>query len=166
MFPTSPMLHLLCGKPASGKSTLAAELALGSGAIVISEDEWLEALFADDMASLSDYVRCAAKLRRIMEPHVATLLTAGVSVVLDFPANTIETRGWMQRLLQQTNAAHRLHVLDVPDEVCLARLQTRNARDEHPFAATEVQFRRIARHYVAPRDEEGFNVVTHRIGDD
>jgi predicted kinase len=156
-----PTLHLLCGKVASGKSTLAAKLASSDGAVLISEDEWLSVLFGDQMNSLQDYVNCALKLRLVMGRHVTSLLKAGVSVVLDFPANTIENRAWMRDLLEDTAATHHLHFLDLPDEVCLRRLHKRNSDGKHAFAATEDQYRRIARHFVPPSPEEGFNVVTH-----
>lgn len=161
MSPKLPTLHLLCGKIASGKSTLTAQLGDEDGTIVISEDDWLNTLFADQMSSISDYVRCASKLRKIMAPHVASLLNSGVSVVLDFPANTIETRAWMKSILAQTNAAHQLHVLNTPDDICLARLHARNAQGDHPFATTQEQFRQISKHFVAPSQDEGFNIVLH-----
>ncbi len=154
-------LHLFCGKVASGKSSLAAKLANRDGAVLISEDEWLSALFGDQMNSLQDYVNCALKLRLVMGRHVTSLLKAGVSVILDFPANTIENRAWMRKLLEETAATHQLHFLDLPDEVCLHRLHKRNREGAHAFAATEDQYRRIAQHFVPPSPEEGFNVITH-----
>lgn len=167
----SPMLHLFCGKIASGKSTLAAELGRGEGVVVIAEDIWLGALFGEEMATVRDYGRCSAKLRRVMGPHVAGLLRAGLSVVLDFPANTRETRAWMREILEDaapgqgagpgSEVGHRLHVLDVPDAVCLARLQARNAQGDHPFAATEAQFHQITQYYQPPDPEEGFVLVRH-----
>lgn len=162
----SPTLHLLCGKIASGKSTLTARLAETQGAVVIAEDAWLKALYGDEMVSITDFARCMAKLREVMGPHVILLLEAGLSVVLDFQANTVASRVWMRGILDQTNADHRLHVLDVPDEVCIARLQARNAQGDHPFAATEEQFRAISKHFVAPSPDEGFNIVVHRNEDD
>lgn len=164
MSSASPTLHLMCGKIASGKSTLAARLGSMHGAVVIAEDDWLNALYAQEMSSISDYMRCASKLRQVMGPHVVSLLNAGVSVVLDFQANTIEARRWMRDILEQTDAAHKLHVLDVPDDVCMARLHARNARGEHPFAATEEQFRQVSRHFVAPSPDEGFDIVLHKTG--
>lgn len=158
-----PTLHLLCGKIASGKSTLAARLAARPATVLVTEDAWLDALFADDLRTLADYVRCSSNLRRAMEPHVAALLDAGVSVVLDFPANTVAQRGWMKAILARTGAAHQLHVLDVPDEVCLARLRVRNAAGDHPFAVTEVQFHRVSSHFAAPALDEGFNLVVHDV---
>jgi predicted kinase len=161
MSPSSPTLHMLCGKIAAGKSTLAARLARAEKTVLVAEDAWLNALFADEMASASDYVRCAAKLRTIMGPHIASLLNAGVSVVLDFPANTVANRDWLRGIIAKTDASHRLHVLDASDELCLARLRKRNAQGDHPFAATEEQFRQFTRHFVAPSPDEGFNVVVH-----
>lgn len=157
----SPTLHLLCGKIASGKSTLTAELGRAAHTVVIAEDDWLGALFADEMTTVRDYVRAAEKLRRVMGPHVTALLNAGVSVVLDFPANTVETRAWMRHVLEGTGADHVLHLLDVPDEVCLARLNARNAAGDHAFAATEAQFRQITQHFAPPTPDEGFNVLRH-----
>lgn len=165
MSPTSPTLHMLCGKIASGKSTLAARLAEQDGMVLIAEDTWLKALFSDQMASGPDYVRCAAKLRNAMGPHIAALLNAGVSVVLDFPANTVENRAWMRGILDATGASHRLHLLDTPDEVCLTRLRRRNADDDHQFVVTDEQFRRFSRHFVAPSPDEGFDLEVHGASD-
>lgn len=156
-----PTLHLLCGKIAAGKSTLAASLSAKPGTVLLSEDTWLKALFGDQMATGADYVRFSAKLQAAIAPHIKSLLTAGVSVVLDFAANTKGQRAWMRALVTETSAAHTLHFLDVSDEVCLARLRVRNAKGEHEFAATEAQFHRFAQHFAAPTPDEGFNVVHH-----
>lgn len=157
-----PMLHLICGKIASGKSTLTAQLGASAGTIIISEDDWLAALYADEMSSLSDYVRCSARLRDIIGPHVVALLKAGVSVVLDFQANTRASRTWMRGLIDAANVPHTLHYLDVPDAVCKARLHLRNARGDHAFAVTDEQFDQISKHFVAPGQQEGFDIIVHR----
>ena len=156
-----PILHFICGKIAAGKSTLAAELGAAERTVVISEDAWLSVLFADELSSLADYVRCTSKLRKALTPHVAALLNEGVSVVLDFSANTVQQRAWMRGIIETTGASHQLHVLDVPDEVCLARLRERNARGEHPFAVTEEQYWQFSLYVTLPSPEEGFHLVVH-----
>jgi predicted kinase len=156
-----PVLHMLCGKIASGKSTLAARLAAAQGTVRIAEDEWLAVLYVAEMASVVDFVRCSSKLRAAMGPHVTALLRAGVSVVLDFQANTVESRAWMRGLLERTGADHRMHVMTAADETCLARLHARNEAGDHAFAATEAQFRQITKHYVEPTPAEGFVIVRH-----
>lgn len=43
----TPTLHMICGKIAAGKSTLAARLAEADRTVLIAEDDWLGALYAD-----------------------------------------------------------------------------------------------------------------------
>lgn len=163
MPPTPPTLHMVCGKAASGKSTLASQLGAAPRSITLREDEWLAGLYSDQLSSLSDYARCAARLQDILGPHIQALLGAGNSVVLDFQANTRERRLWMRGILETTGARHILHYLDVPDEVCLARLSARNASGEHPFALTEEQFKQLSKYFVAPSADEGFDIEYHPI---
>ena len=99
---STPVLHMLCGLMAAGKSTLAARLSAPAGVVRLSEDAWLAPLFADQMHDGADYLRCSGKLRAAMAPHVEALLAAGLSVALDFPANTPEQRAWMRGLLDRS----------------------------------------------------------------
>ena len=155
-----PTLHLLCGKIAAGKSTLAAKLVAIHHAVLISEDQWLDTLYGREISSLQDYVEYSGKLKKIMGPHIVTLLSAGVSVVLDFPANTLGQRKWMLDILNSADVSHQMHFLAIPDEVCLSRLRERNAKGEHPFATTEQEFRKFSEYFQPPTEEEGFN-ITH-----
>lgn len=153
-------LHLVCGKIAAGKSTLCARLAEGPGTVLISEDFWTSRLFGDEMREVSDYLRVSARLRAAMGPHVADLLKAGVDVVLDFPGNTRATRAFWREAAEAAGAGHILHWLDVPDEICRARLRRRNAQGEHEFAGvTDAEFDLITRYLEPPTAEEGLTVI-------
>ncbi len=77
-------LHLLCGKIASGKSTLAKSIATEHSAILLSEDQWLSRLYPDEITSVADYVRLAHRIRDIIGPLVIDMLNSGMCVVLDF----------------------------------------------------------------------------------
>lgn len=158
---TWPALHLLCGKIASGKSTLAKELASMPRTVILSEDNWLEHLFPGDINTVEAYVRCTVRLRNAMGSHITELLRLGVSVVLDFPANTIATRTWMKSLIKDTQSELLLHFLDVSDDECLSRLHARNAARSHTFMVDDAQFDLITSCFVAPDDEEGFNIIWH-----
>ncbi|MEG0883119.1 MAG: ATP-binding protein [Janthinobacterium sp.] len=155
----TPTLHLVCGKIASGKSTLTASLASAPHTVRISEDSLLAQLYPGQIASLADYVACTARLRAAVAPLALQMLRAGVSVVLDFPANTPASRAWMRELFQQASVPHVLHYLDVPDEECKARLRQRNASGLHPFSTSDAEFDAITRHFVPPSEAEGFHVV-------
>ena len=156
-----PTLHLLCGKIASGKSTLSAKLGNAPGTIIVSEDPWLAALYANELHSVADYVRCSLKLKNAMKPHLVSLLKAGLSVVLDFPANTQTNREWMMSIIKESGASHRLHFLKVSDEICKDRLRARNEAGTHDFAASDQQFEVITRYFSAPTPDGGFDVIEY-----
>jgi len=154
-------LHLLCGKIAAGKSSLAAELGRQPGTIVLSEDQWLTALYPREIQTVFDYARCSARLREAIAPHIVALLQSGLSVVLDFPANTIAFRAWMRGLFERAGSAHQLHYLDLPDDVCRARLHGRNAAGQQSRVSDEM-FDIVTSYFVAPTAEEGFDLILHR----
>lgn len=160
--PKGATLHLLCGRIAAGKSTLAARLAAEDHAVVISEDVWLAQLYAGEIVTIADYVERAARLRAVMGGHVAALLRAGLSVVLDFPANTLATRAWMREIVERAGTAHRLHYLDTPVGLCRARMHARNAAGDHAYAPSDADFDRISSVFVPPTAAEGFDIVVHR----
>lgn len=154
-------LHMLCGKIAAGKSTLAAKLARQPNTVLIAEDFWMTQLYPGEVLTIDDYAKYSARLCAAMAPHVVQLLQDGVSVVLDFHANTLRRRAWMRGIIDQSGAAHQLHHVDMSDEVCRARLHTRNAAGTHEYAVTDAEFEQFTRHFVAPTPDEGFRVVIH-----
>ncbi len=156
-------LHMVCGKIGSGKSTLGKKLGNQPRTVVVIEDEWLSALFGDQMKTGADFLVYSKKLRSVIKPNVVALLRADTSVVLDFAANTLEARQWMRGLVDDAGTEHALHYLDVPNEVCLARLHARNAEGNHAFQVTDAQFEAFAKHFVAPSEDEGFHIVRHTV---
>lgn len=162
MAQSTPTLHLICGRIAAGKSTLARTLSQPAQVICIQEDDWLATLFGDQMTSVQDYVEVSTKLRGIMAPHITQLLEAGVSVVLDYHANTLENRTWMRACADKAGADTLLHLLEVDEETSWQRLQQRNASGTHPFQTSRAQFLQISKHYCPPKPEEGFVIQIHR----
>lgn len=155
------VLHLVCGKIASGKSTLAAQLANSEGAVLVSEDFWLSRLFPDEIRSVTDYVRCAARIKEVLSPHVEEVLRAATSVVLDLPFNTVESRAWGRAIASRAQCSHRLHYLEASDDVCKLRLRRRNEAGEHPFRTSEEQFDYITSFFCAPSSSENLDIVVH-----
>jgi len=160
--PSPPVLHLVCGKIAAGKSTLTRRLTDDAKAVLIGEDVWLSKLYPGEICSVGDYVRRSAQLRNALAPHIESLLRSGLSVVLDFPANTVGNRGWMKNIYEHAGASHVLHYLDIPDDVCKMRLHVRNASQAHAFAPSDAEFDEITRYFVPPSDDEGFHVVRYK----
>jgi predicted kinase len=164
MASNEPTLHFLCGKIAAGKTTLSNELGEAGNTIVVREDHWLARLYPGDQNTLADYVRNATRLRGAMTGLLVDLLRTGISVVLDFPGNTPDQRAWMRTLFEEAGCAHLLHYLDVPNEVCKARLHQRNMSGLHEFEVSDEDFDLFTSYFVPPSASEAFNVVVHRFG--
>jgi predicted kinase len=154
-------LYLLCGKIASGKSSLARGLAAGPQTLLIEMDVWMSTLFPTENRTIEDFTKLSARLRAAMGPHIVEILRKDVSVVLDFPANTVSWRDWMRSLVAEAGVAHELHVLDVPDAICKERLRRRNEGGEHTYQVDEATYDRFMAYLVPPTSDEGFNVILH-----
>ena len=118
-------------------------------------------LFPEELQTVADYVKYSRRLREAMGEHVATLLKAGLSVVLDFPGNTVANRQWMRGIFEAAGAEHRLHLLDLPDAVCKQRLRRRNAGGTHDFTVSDAEFDVITSYFVWPTAAEGFETVVY-----
>ena len=157
----TPTLHLFCGKIGSGKSTLAAQFGAEASTVLIREDQLLANLYPGEIVTIEDYARCSGRLRRTIGPHIVELLRNGVSVALDFQANTTAVRGWMRHLINEANCSHQLHLLQTPDPICRERLAARNASGSHEYQVSEADFDLFSSYFVAPGQDEGFNLVHH-----
>lgn len=153
-------LIFFCGKMGAGKSTLSAKIARARLAVLISEDEWLTALFPDEIKNFNDYMVYSSRLKPLLGPHIEQILLAGATVVLDFPGNTRKQRGWFTQLCSTHGVSHELYYVIADDELCLRQLKQR--QKEQPERAqfdTEEVFRTVTAYFEPPGDSEGFNVV-------
>ena len=147
----------MCGKIASGKTTLARAVAEETGGILICEDVWLDRMYPGEQFTPQDYVRRSTRLRAALAPHVAALLGRGGPVVFDFARNTPRDRLWVRSIFESAAADHLLHVLNVPDDVCKARLRARNAElPEGSQQTSDEEFDAISAYFVPPSPDEGF----------
>ena len=104
----------------------------------------------------------AQRAKTVVGPLVIDLLAAGQNVVLDFPANTRTSRAWFRSLYESAGADHVLHYVDVPDGVCLQRIDKRNTdRPEGSHHLTQEDFVYISSFFEAPGQEEGFQMEVH-----
>jgi predicted kinase len=156
-------LHFICGKAASGKTTLARKLAAQHAAALLCEDEWLTLLEAK-IDNLADFQRHAKRLRAALAPHATQLLKLGTSIVLDFAGNTPKDRAWVRSIFESAGANHMLHLIVASDELCKARLRLRNeTRPEGLYygTVTEAVFDAVTRHFEPPSAQEKFHVTRY-----
>ncbi|WP_321347442.1 ATP-binding protein [Halopseudomonas oceani] len=156
----SGVLIFFCGKMGAGKSTRSRELSRERNAVLLSEDEWLAAIYPDRIKTLNDYITYSGLLKPQIKKLVQSILSTGTNVVMDFPANTVSQRAWFKSIFSEIQAAHELIYIDQSDETCLKQIAKR--RMEQPQRAatdTEEMFEVVTRHFVAPAPEEGFNTI-------
>jgi predicted kinase len=152
----------MCGKMASGKSTLARELAAQENAVLLVQDELLNHLFPGEITDISEFVKYSSRLKNALGPHICALLSKGISVVLDFPANTRAQRAWFRELFKRANAEHQLHYVDASDALCKRQLKGRS--EDLPAGSrwtTDAEFETITAYFQPPSEEEGFNLIRH-----
>jgi len=156
-------LHFFCGKMAAGKSTLAIDLAKDNNAILLIEDDWLSHLYPEEITDIQKYVRYSGRLKKILSGHVVSLLSLGMSVVLDFPANTKGQRKWFRAIYEQANTLHTLHFVDVSNDICKKQLKERsNDKLEGSAFTSDAEFDAITKYFQAPSEDEGFNIIRYQ----
>jgi predicted kinase len=155
-------LHFFCGKAGAGKSTRATAIAESHRAILLSEDIWLSRLYGDQIKVFDDYIRFSRKLNTVVTPLVIDLLTAGQSVVMDFQANTRQRRAWFRSMFEAAHAEHLMHFLQTPDNVCLARIATRNQElPEGASRLSEADYWHVSSYFQPPEESEGLHIQTY-----
>jgi len=161
---TQGTLIFFCGKMGSGKSTRSRQISQELNAILISEDDWLSHLYPREIQTINDYIQYSRRLKSLLKNHLISLLNAGLSVVMDFPANTKTQRAWFQSLISDYSIPYRLIYLDVDDQTCLDQIAKR--RLEQPDRAqfdTETMFYEVTRFFEPPTADEGWvmEVIHH-----
>lgn len=156
-------LHFFSGKMAAGKSTLARQLAAQHEAVLLVEDQLLGQLYPEEIKDIPGYLKYAGRLKQAITTHIQDLLRQGLSVVLDFPANTAEQRRWFRELIESTAVDHVLHFVDAPDALCKQQLhqRSRDLPEGAPFTS-EAEFDAITTYFQPPTDQEGFNIQHHQ----
>ena len=155
-------VYFMCGKMAAGKSTLARELAKTKNAALLIQDEFLATLYPGEIRSIQDFVKYSARVRDALSLHIQELLTRGISVVLDFPANTRVQRQWFRQIFESAKVEHELHFIDAPNDLCKRQLRQRSATLPAGSAwTTDAEFDAITAYFQAPAEDEKFTVIRH-----
>lgn len=148
---TSPTrLVLICGLPASGKSTLARRLAPKIPAIRLDKDGWVTQLGADVWD-----VEFRVRLERQLWVLSQDLLAQGQSVILEWGHWARVERDEKRLGARALGVGVELHYLGAPLAELIDRAERRNASGEWTAAPmTRAHFEQWATNFQPPDEAE------------
>ena len=143
-------LVLICGLPASGKTTLARQLADEIPAIRLDKDQWVTQLGLDVW---DDDLR--VRVERQLWALTQELLAHGQSVILEWGHWARAERDAKRLGARSLGVGVELHYVDAPLDVIIERAQRRQESGEWTAAPmTRAHFEQWATVFQPPDEEE------------
>lgn len=153
-------LYFFSGKMGAGKSTRSKEIAQTENAVLLSEDEWLEKLYPNQINDFDDYLSYSKLIKPLLKEHIQRILKVGSNVVLDFPGNTKTQRKWLLSVASEINANHQLIFLNISDDKCLKQINIRRSEEpEREQFDTKKTFEYVSSFFEPPEFSEGLNII-------
>lgn len=145
-----PTLHLICGLPGSGKTTLAYRLERELPALRLTPDEWMARIVGDGHDEAA-----RASVEAVQEDLAHRAMELGIDVILENGFwSKAERDGYRARAIARGFAA-TVHFLDVPLEELWRRLEQRNASlPPNTFRVTKEQLESWWKSFEAPSAAE------------
>jgi predicted kinase len=121
-----PTLHLTVGLPCTGKTTVAKRIEAERGALRLTKDEWVKALYGDENpAPATDVIE-----GRLIEVALRAL-ELGLDVVVDFGLWSRDERSALRQAAADRGAAVELHHLVATPAEQRSRARLRQAAAPH-----------------------------------
>jgi len=153
-----PTLHILCGLPGSGKTTLAKRLERQAPGLRLTPDEWMTPLYGASICepeSLEVWNVAHESVEKVQWQIAERALSLGVNVVLDFGVWSREEREYFRNRAGDLGARSELSFLDEPLDVLKARVTARNAIPaERAYPITEADVERWWAVFERPSEAE------------
>ena len=160
-------IHFIIGSTGAGKTTYAGALARERRALRFSIDEWMQELFAHDLAG-ADFTAVGERVeraRRQIWQVAAQAHSLSVACVFDTGLLTRASREQARDEAARRGMAAHFHYVAAPAETRWARIAARNAarNETFTFEVTRPMFDFIETIWQAPdadeRAESGFTMV-------
>lgn len=156
---STPIVHLMCGLPGSGKTTFAQRLAITRPALHFSLDVWMLGLY-DYTIEQPEYGLCVERCQALIWQTGLQILALGHDVILDWSLwSKARRRTWRERI-DGAGYQHRLYYFNIPLTQLQERLRVRNAeRPPGTHVITEAELQRFAPYFEVPTPDEGLQII-------
>ena len=119
------IVHMLCGKVGSGKSTYAQSLKTKGNTYILSYDDLMIILF-DDCIGPAKHQEMVSRCKKFLFGQALEMLEMNIDVILDFGFWSKEERDETKRFFKSKGIEVKLHYLNPPYEVITKHLEIRN----------------------------------------
>ena len=153
---TMATVHLLCGRPGSGKTTFARELEETHGAIRYTYDEWMVQLYG---RSPDQFETLFNRLSNLIWRIATRNLALGTDVILDKGFWCQKDRENTRQAAAAIGAESKLYFLDAPIDVLRKRILTRSKNDQDSLWINDQAFTEFINRFEPPGDDENFILI-------
>ena len=149
-------VHLLCGRPGSGKTTFARELEKTHRAVRYTYDEWMVQLYGRSPEQFETlFNRVSNLIWRIATRNLAL----GTDVILDKGFWCKRDRENVGQAAAAIGAETKLYFLDAPIDVLRKRVLNRSKSDEDALWINDQAFTKFINRFEPPGDNEDFVLI-------
>ncbi len=120
----NPTLHLICGLPGSGKTTLAKSIAASTGSFRFSPDEWIKDIWIDKAESEGNQYR--DQVEQLQWKMAKLMLQNSVGVIIEWGTWGRNEREKLRDEARALGAKVKFYYLNVSREILKKRILSRN----------------------------------------
>ena len=129
------ILHLICGLPGTGKTTLAKEIAAKTGAIRLCPDEWIKDIWFEKAETEGNNYRDA--IEQLQWKIGKNILQSGLSIIIEWGTWGQDEREKLRDEAHDLGANVKFYYLSESKDVLKQRILTRNYDHRNHFVISE-----------------------------
>ena len=151
-------VHILCGRPGSGKTEFARDLEKTHTAVRYTYDEWMVQLFGRSPPA-EEFEALFTRVSKLIWRTATRNLVLGTDVILDGGFWHRRDRAITRRAAAALGAKSRLYFLDAPIEMLRHRVLTRSEDSQDELWINEEAITRFIDDFEPPGDDEEFELI-------